>query len=529
MQPFAPFAPLYDVIFPLFYGPMEASILIALTLTGALSLLLTAAHLWQIKEWRWDRLWAHFLEEGILRQIFGALRPLIIALFLLGLWMRVLTIDQAVLGGLGVLATLTFVQTLLRRQHKPVWTQKAKTLTGLSFSLTIVLSIMLALSQDPASRIGLLLLPLVQPLLLACSLILITPLDRYLKQKIFRKAESLRKKYPELTVIGITGSVGKTTTKELLSHLLADKSPLVTPAYVNTDMGVAQWLIKVLKGGEGLIIAEMGAYRIGEIALLCRILQPQIGVITHVGMQHIALFGSEEAIFQAKSELTQSLPKDGHAFLNGDSAMTRRMAEACPCPVTIVSTGGVSDIEAYDVTETSHGISFTALNQHFDIPLHGTHNVANVLLAIAVGSHMRMMPQEIAVKLRSFRPPSHTFAMKKEGTVTILDDTHNASPASFQAAIAWAKEQPFKQKVLLASGLIELGEERERAHMELGTRARGLFSRVIFSNTRSGREFHKGYNGPVETLSKDTRPFEHDSLLVCCGRIPLSSINRLLP
>lgn len=520
---------------------MQAGLLTVLTLGASLSPLLTSAHLWQIKEWRWDRLREHFLEEGILRQIFGFIRPLIVAVGLLLPSLAALPIERSVVVTLAVLTGLTLAQVMLRKQQKPVWTQKAKAICALTLVLTTLTTLPLSVQTDPVLLMGLPLVVLLQPIFLGLALLLLTPLDGALKRRIFRRAEHLRSQCPDLTVIGITGSVGKTTTKELLAHVLSDRHPLVTPAYVNSDMGVAQWILKVLRApqspspqtplprGEGLAIIEMGAYRVGEIALLCRIAKPTLGIVTHVGLQHLALFGSKEAIAQAKSELPRSLPPDGHAFLNGDSAITRAMAPLCPCPVTIVSTGGRSDIEAYDIAETMHGISFTALEQRFDVPLHGTHNVANVLLTIAVASHLGMKPAEIALKLRTFSPLSHTFAVAREGTVTVLDDTHNSSLASIEAAIEWARQQPAKGKILLASGLIELGEEREQAHKRLGSMASGIFQRVVVTHPRSAKELQAGYDGTVEVLSRETKGVPEDSLLVCCGRIPLSMITRLLP
>ena len=136
--------------------------------------------------------------------------------------------------------------------------------------------------------------------------------------------------------------------------------------------------------------------------------------------------------------------------------------------------------------------------------------------------------RDIAQRLRSYQPPSHTFAVHTERSVTYLDDTHNSSAASFKAAIAWARTQPFEQKILLASGLIELGEEQDRTHSELGSQARGIFDRVIFLNKKSGGQFATGF-GSVEILSKDAAQIPPDSLLVCIGRMPLSTIQRLIP
>jgi UDP-N-acetylmuramoyl-tripeptide--D-alanyl-D-alanine ligase len=197
--------------------------------------------------------------------------------------------------------------------------------------------------------------------------------------------------------------------------------------------------------------------------------------------------------------------------------------------VTLVGTGGVSDFEATDIEEVPTGISFRADGTRFVIPLHGTHNVSNALLAIAVARHLGMSLQAIAKRLLTFAPPSRTFQVRREHGVTILDDTHNSSAASFKAAIAWARNQPFSQKTLISSGLIELGEEQERTHMELGGVAAPVFQRAIFLNARSGHEFAEGFGKPVEVFSKKTRHVPSGSLLVCVGRMAAKTIERLLP
>jgi len=267
----------------------------------------------------------------------------------------------------------------------------------------------------------------------------------------------------------------------------------------------------------------------GEIALLCSIVQPTIGVVTYVGSQHIALFGSQEALCRAKGELIAMLPGTGHAFLNADNARCSALAARAQCPVTTVGTGGRADIEAFEVEETTRGIRFRVEDTTYDVPIHGTHNVTNVLLAIAVAQSLGRAPQEIALRLQSFKPPAHTFDVRTECDVTILDDTHNASPASFEAAIQWARSQPAEQRVLLTSGLIELGEEQDRTHMELGTMAAPVFDRVIFLSGQSAKPFRSGFGREVELLSGRTTPVPPSALLVCIGRMSEETVRRLLP
>ena len=542
-------------------GSMEILLLIlTTTLVATLSPLLTFAHLWQIKEWRVDRLLTHLQEEGWLRQVFGVVRPLVILVFLcLALFFQLPSVTRGqgmlptwpewMLLALLALDLLFCLQLLLGRQPRTVWTMKATVLVTASLLLDTLI-VVTATMDDWHLVIFSPLLVLLQPFILALTYGLFWPVDHFLKLQIIRRATTLREQFPDLTVIGITGSVGKTTTKELLAHILAERHPIVTPAHMNADIGIARWLIRELEIANcelritahknapnespitnrksQILIAEMGAYRSGEIALLCRILKPSIGIITFIGTQHLALFGSAQALCKAKAELFDALPLEGHAFLNADSVSCAHLRDHCHCPVTTVGTGGISDVKATDIEEVPTGISFKVDGTRFVIPLHGTHNVTNVLLAIACAMQLGVMLETIAQRLLTFAPPSRTFQVREDHGVRILDDTHNSSAASFKAAIAWARTQPENQKILLCSGLIELGEEQERTHAELGAFASGIFQRAIFLHLRSGEQFAKGFGNDVEILSKKNLPVPPGSLLVCVGRMGPEVIRRLL-
>jgi UDP-N-acetylmuramoyl-tripeptide--D-alanyl-D-alanine ligase len=491
---------------------------------------LTLSRLWQIKEWRWDRLLEELRREG-LTPLFGKLRPVILMIFILGWILQPHTLPWLILGTLGLFSLLTITQFGVRRQKMPVWTQKARVLTAAAFILTAIVAILCVVFP---AWILLPLLPVLQPFFLAVAWVLFLPVDRYLKKRIMDQARAIRMRNPDLMVIGITGSVGKTTTKELLGHVLADLHPLVTPAHVNTEMGVAQWLIRELpryaatQTGKKILIVEMGAYRKGEIALMSTYVRQTIGVLTHVGTQHLALFGSQEALRDAKAEIVTTLPADGHAFLNGDNDLCRTVRPMSPSPVTLVGTDGKTDLRATNIAETPKGIAFTVDGTRYDLSLHGTHNITNVLLAIAVAKHLGMDAHAIREQLKTFTPPQKTFSVREERGVRILDDTHNASAASMRAAIAWARSQPYDTKILLTAGLIELGEAQERTEREMGSLAADVFQRVIFTQPKAAGAFPAGYGKSIESPKVATR-VAPDSLLVCVGRMPASAIERLLP
>ncbi len=517
-------------------------LVVLLTGVGCISPILTLLKLWQLKEWRIDRLSEHLKREGLVRQLFGTFRPIIAAgwLLLLAGTFVMHGDSEALYPRLGLmllltLAVLSCMQIGLKKQPTPVWTSKAMLMTAVSMALPLTLSIAILFGSffAASSLVLVAILPLLSVLWVWLAWLMLKPLDVTLKSKVMNEATMLRTAHPMLTVIGITGSVGKTTTKELLAHILKKKGALSTPVHVNTEMGVAKWLTSILRDKptdwKGILITEMGAYRRGEIRLLCSITQPTIGIVTYIGKQHIALFGGEEAIVEAKGELFEALPKNGHAFLNRDNEASASLRSRCVCEITSVGTDGRANVNALDIEETTGGIRFTVEGERFAVPLFGTHTVTSILLAISAAKKLGMDLPSIVKELATFRPLAQTFEVKTVRDVTVLDDTYNASPDSFRAAITWAAAQPHAEKVLLTDGIIELGEAEESIHTELAAAAADVFTKAYVGNARLLPFFRDGgFGDRVQPLTEASR-MKSGTLLVCVGRLPTSTIEKLLP
>lgn len=496
---------------------------IGLLLIACVSPLFTTAKLFQMKEWRLDRLREHMRSEGWFFQLFGKVRPLVLLAGMCA-WLLMPGYQVMVLRTvIAVLALLTLYQVGSGKQKKPVWTSKALAVMGLG-----TLGMLPPIFFVPTLFWPLLILA--APFLVFFAWALLLPLDMMLKQRVFAAARAARDAHPDLVVIGITGSAGKSTTKSLLGHILAELGAVATPERVNTEMGVAGWMTKTLSEEHApkILVVEMGAYRKGEIALLCSIARPSLGVVTMVGTQHVALFGSPKAIIEAKGELVAALPPTGHAFLNGDNDGCREMARRAQCPVTFVGSGRVAQLKAIDVQDED-SLSFTLDGQAFKVALHGKHHVGNVLLAIAVARHLGMADSRIAEVLKTFHPLQHSFSVLQEHGVTVVDDTHNASPMSLKAALDWSANRTERPRVLLSSGLLELGKLERSTMRELGAHARGKVERVIFTAERGKQSFEEGFGSPVELLSSSSAHVTEGSLLLCIGRMPLSLIHMLLP
>jgi len=528
-----------DFVFVIFLG---------IGVLAVLSPLLTFVALFQLKEWRLDRLGEHLRREGALRSLFGRVRPLLAALFLayilytqftfpaedpmeLGTYKQIMRLT-AHIGLLLLFGLLSIGQIVVRRQRMPKWTGKAVTVT--------ILSLLISTGVTFAAVRGVLLpiVLLLQPLWVLLAWLILKPLDMILKRRIMRSASVFRASLKNVTVIGIAGSVGKTTTKELLKTVLADLHPLSTPAHVNTEMGVAQWLLAQNRDAK-LLIVEMGAYKKGEIALLCDIAQPTIGVMTALGSDHLALFGSEEAIVEANAELIEALPKDGMAYLNGDNDAARSLSTRSSCPVVIAGNSADATLRAIDIEEKDDGLYFhwhrtgqTTPHQQQSkafIPLHGKHNISNIFLAIAVARGLGVSDDRIRELLATFRPVAHTFNVRMESGILLLDDTYNISPLSFRAALDWAAKQKQRPRVLLTSGLQETGAREETFLTELGKKASTCVERVVFTTKVGADTFAKAFGKPVEILHSGTACVSSGSVLLAVGRLPLSTVQRLLP
>lgn len=513
-----------------------------LTIVGCLSPLLTFLALFQQKEWRLDRLMEHLEREGFAFQLWGRIRPILAGLLFLtdtfGIGMvvgaeskealiRVFGVISILhLGWLIVFALLSIAQIFLRKQRMPVWTNKALMMTATAF-LLLFFFVELTAPLLIFAAVAL----LIQPAIAILAWVILLPVDRHLKAKTYTRAQEIREELKDAIVIGIAGSVGKTTTKELIKHLLTDLHPIATPAHVNTEMGVAQWMAQLPVTGDRLpvFIVEMGAYKKGEIALMCSFVQPTIGVMTALGSDHVALFGSEEAIVEGNAELLHALPQSGHAFLYADNNAVQSLVPGLNCHVTLAGQHTDADIRADKVEETDTGLRLSIHGLSSTIRLHGLHNIGNILLAVAIAKHLHISDARIHELLESFEPLAHTFTVRTENGVKVVDDTYNSSRLSIRAALDWASTQKERPRIVLMSGLLETGDQEDVFLKELGAVAKDSVERVIFTSDTGRKAFEAAYGKPIEILSKNTNSAASGSLLLCLGRMPVSSIQKLLP
>jgi UDP-N-acetylmuramoyl-tripeptide--D-alanyl-D-alanine ligase len=281
----------------------------------------------------------------------------------------------------------------------------------------------------------------------------------------------------DLRVIGITGSVGKSTTKELVAEVLSRRYPtLKNRGNFNNEIGLPMTILSLSSGYQRAVL-EMGFYVPGEIALLCDIAQPQVGVVTNIGTVHAERAGSQEAIARGKSELIESLPPapEGVAILNFDDPWVRKMEEKTKAQVFFYGLSPEADLWADQVEgQGLEGIRFRLHYRnevlHVRVPLIGRHSVHTALRAAAVGLVEGLTWQEIFDGLRQGHTQLRMVAVRSEKGALLLDDTYNASPESMLAALNLLHELQGR-KIAVLGDMLELGPYERQGHEMVGLRA----------------------------------------------------------
>jgi len=448
--------------------------------------------LWQLKEYRFDRMRAHFQDIGA-KNVFLAFAG----------------------------------YSALRQTKMPKLTGKSfliifSSLIAGILPLVIWFSGFVPFWKPGFQVIAAYFLVLITPLAILSFVLVLNFISDIFKRRIIRKAKEKISRLPNLTVIGITGSYGKSATKEILAEILSKKYKILkTPANINTAIGIAQIILKDLTAEHQIFIVEMGAYKKGEIREICEMANPKIGIITAINEQHLALFGSIENTIEAKFELIDSLPVEGLAILNiGDKNIRKgfdeRNAEEkkIAAEVKSYSAKEKADFYATNVSASGRYVNFRLFfgreTQDFTLNAIGTHNISNALAAIIVAKKMGMGFPEISQILQRIGRLAGTFkiAIGLNGA-TFLDDTYNANPDGVRAALYYLKNQAGR-KIVIMSSLIELGSSAHKIHYNLGKEISAIANKLILTDDyyaadiRVGASENKNSVVKIE-LAKNTR------------------------
>ena len=271
-------------------------------------------------------------------------------------------------------------------------------------------------------------------------------------------------------LVAITGSSGKSTTKEMLAHLLSeDRDLLATPGTQNNRIGVPLTLFQ-LQAGHRAVVLELGTNQWGEIRTLVEISRPTVGVVTNIGPAHLQTFRDLEGVLKAKGELWEAMEPSAVLVLNGDDPLLARAGAGLRRKVVWYGTGPAAEARATEIRLEPLASSFRANGVAVNLPVPGRHNVMNALAALACAKVLGMDLGSAARRLGSFAPLPGRLSVSERDGLLILDDSYNGNPASLEAALQVMREirRPGGRKVVALGDMLELGEGAQELHAQAG-------------------------------------------------------------
>ncbi len=314
------------------------------------------------------------------------------------------------------------------------------------------------------------------PLFVILINIMNTPIEKAINRCYINDAKKILASRPDLKIIGVTGSFGKTSTKYVLGRMLSEKyNVTITPGSFNTLLGVVRTIREHLTPATQVFVVEMGAKNVGDIKEICDLVKPQMGVITSVGPQHLSTFGSIENVVKTKFELYGAVEKNGGTmFLNFDNDYIRE--EAAGRKGNIVTYGaksGGADVRAGDIRSSSAGSKFElhcgGESMDIETRLLGVHNVCNIAAAAAVCLKLGMQPADIKYAAQMLKSVEHRLELRKFiGGAVLIDDSYNSNPEGCLEAVNVLSSFDGKKKVVVTPGVIELGDEEYEVNYRFG-------------------------------------------------------------
>lgn len=329
--------------------------------------------------------------------------------------------------------------------------------------------------------------PLFLPLCVFVAYFITYPIEKAISNSYIKRAKRKLANMKDVKIIGITGSYGKTSVKNILSTILSEKYKVCpTPASYNTPLGLAKTILSNLSTGDEIFIAEMGAKQIGDIKELCLMVEPQIGIITGIGNQHYLTFGSVENIVKTKGELADFITKNnGKLYVNTDCENTKAICEKYLSAISV--SVGDNKFKVSDIQTNKEGSSFVleinGEQRNCKTILLGTHNISNIILASNVAYDLGLSIDEIVKGIGKLRTVSHRLEIiKSSSSYTIIDNSYNSSVQGSQASIDVLSKFSGK-KFVITPGLVELGKEQFNANFEFGRTMAGVCDYVIIDST----------------------------------------------
>jgi UDP-N-acetylmuramoyl-tripeptide--D-alanyl-D-alanine ligase len=299
------------------------------------------------------------------------------------------------------------------------------------------------------------------------------PIELFIQNGFKKQARRKLASMPDLKVIAITGSYGKTSTKFMIRDLLKERFNVCsTPGSYNTPMGICKVINNDLQSHHQILILEMGARYEGNIQELCDIAKPDISVITNVGVAHLETFGSQDVIAREKGTLVDNLGAGDTAILNADDPRVSKMGAGRAEITRILAGLNGGEIRGSNISYDTSGMEFDVEiegeTERFQTQLLGAHNAQNLLLAVGVGHHFGLRLKTMALASAKIEPVQHRLELKRQGDLFVIDDAFNSNPVGAKNAVEILSQFNSGQRIIITPGMVELGEIEEEENRKFG-------------------------------------------------------------
>lgn len=335
---------------------------------------------------------------------------------------------------------------------------------------------------------------LLSPLVVRFAFLLISPLEKHIQNKYFKAAVNKLDEFKNLMKIGITGSYGKTSVKNIMATILSESFNVVqSPFSYNTPMGLAK-SVKDITDQTQVFIMEIGAKHLGDVAKIANALKPQVGVITGIAGQHLQTFGSVEDVMRGKYELIEALDNNGLAIFNGENARAKNMYDRCNLPNKLMINIEKGNICVENLVTSVEGSSFDLKIgesvRSVKTKLIGRHNLENILLAVAVAVGLGMDIDSISYGIEKLEFTPHRLEVIQANGITIIDDSYNANEVGTKVALE-ALSLFENRKVVLCQGIVECGNQEDEINYNLGVKISNVADIAILVG-KLGEKIKKG-------------------------------------
>ena len=418
-------------------------------------------HMFQLSSYRYSRYFRWLVPGNIISEKRFYVLLVFVSAFLPNSW------------GLGFATSITlwaWVDALREKFKTPlVYTMRVKRLFAANiilFAAITALSLLFAGKWAPVIIGAELLL---SNFIMLLANIVNTPIEKAINRHYYNDAKRIIESHKGLIIIGVTGSFGKTSTKNYLASVLAEKyNVLVTPGNFNTLLGVIRTIREHLLPYHQVFIVEMGAKQRNDIKEICDLVHPTIGIVTAVGEMHLETFKSVENIQDTKFELINSLPADGLGVINNDSEYIKSYnGITSHCRIIKYAVDGNGDYKATDVVYGAGGVSFTLGNEQYSSRLLGAGNLLNILASIAVADHLGVPVNKQKNAIARLQPVEHRLSMKVANGITVLDDAYNSNPQGAKMGLEVLKNFAVgegNKRIVITPGFVEMGARQAAAN-----------------------------------------------------------------